>query len=209
MWKNTDHNNSQYGYSSRNLRYINEKVFHGIIKLQIWSSIGTVCKPLECLKVFLSLSDKFNLSYFNTEAVAQEHSVKRCSLRFHSIHRKILRKFWEHLFLQNTSGGCFRQGFSFIYRNPDVRETGKRLVPDASPYKDDAKMPVFSWSSQLFSADAIVAIALGEYDNEVLCTSLLINVSNNVTFLEDTRKLRKSNDLKCDDTINSLTKQSC
>ena len=70
-------------------------------------------------------------------------------------------------------------------------------------------MPVFSWSSRRFSADAIVAMVLGEYDNEVLRTLLLINVSNNVTFLEDTRKLRKSNDLKCDDTINSLAKQSC
>ena len=96
----------------------------------------------------------------------------------------------------------------FVYRNPDVRETEKRLVPNGSPYKDDAKIPVFSWSSQPipvfswssqpFSAEEIVTIILGKYDNEVLCTSSQINVSHNVTFLGDKRKLRKPNDLKCD-----------
>ena len=86
----------------------------------------------------------------------------------------------------------------FVYRNPDVRETEKRLVPNGSPYKDDAKIPVFSWSSQPFSAEEIVTIILGKYDNEVLCTSSQINVSHNVTVLGDKRKLRKPNDLKCD-----------
>ena len=71
----------------------------------------------------------------------------------------------------------------FIYRNPDARETEKRLVPDGSTYKDDAKIPVFSWSSQLFSTEEVVTIILGKYDNEVLCTSLPVNVSHNVTFL--------------------------
>ena len=58
---------------------------------------------------------------------------------------------------------------------------------------------MFSWSSQPFSAEEIVTIILGKYDNEVLSTSLPINVSHNVTFLVDTRKLRKPDDLKCDD----------
>ena len=57
---------------------------------------------------------------------------------------------------------------------------------------------MFSWSSQPFSAENIVTIILGKYDNEVLCTSLPINVSHNVTFLVDIRKLHKPNDLKCD-----------
>ena len=83
------------------------------------------------------------------------------------------------------------------YRNPGARETQKRLVPDGSPYKDDTKIPVFSWSSQPFSAEDIVGIILRKYDNEVHCTSPPINVSR-VTFLVDTRKLRKPNDLKCD-----------
>ena len=87
----------------------------------------------------------------------------------------------------------------FIYRNPDARRTEKRLVPDGSPYKDDAKILLFSWSSQPFSAEEIVTIILGKYDNEVLCTSPPINVSHNVTFLVDTRKLRKPNHLNCDD----------
>ena len=86
----------------------------------------------------------------------------------------------------------------FVYRNPDVRETEKRLVPNGSPYKDDAKIPVFSWSCQPFSAEETVTIILGKYDNEVLCTSSQINVSHNVTVLGDKRKLRKPNDLKCD-----------
>ena len=43
-----------------------------------------------------------------------------------------------------------------------------------------------------------MTIILGKYDSEVLCTSPPINVSYNVTFLVDTRKLRKPNDLKCD-----------
>ena len=84
------------------------------------------------------------------------------------------------------------------YRNPDARETQKRLVPDGSPYKDDAKIPVFSWSSHPFSTEEIVTIILRIYDNEVLCTLHPINVSHNVTFFVDTRKLRKPNNLKCD-----------
>ena len=85
----------------------------------------------------------------------------------------------------------------------------KNVVPDFSPYKDDAKMPVLSWSSQRFSDEEIVTIILGKDDNKVLCTPPTINVSHNVTFLVNTRKLRKPNDLKCDDPINSLAKQSC
>ena len=87
----------------------------------------------------------------------------------------------------------------FICRNPDVRKIEKRLVPDGSPYKDDAKIPVFSWSSHPFSAEEIVTIILGKCDSEVICTSPPINVSHNVTFLVDARKLSKPNDLKCDD----------
>ena len=83
------------------------------------------------------------------------------------------------------------KGFLFICRNADVREIEKRLVPDGSPYKDDAKLPVFSWSSQPFSAEEIVTI--------IYCTSPPINVSHNVTFLVDTRKLCQPNDLKCVD----------
>ena len=97
----------------------------------------------------------------------------------------------------------------FIYRNPDARETEKRLVPDHSPHKDDAKIPLFSWSSQWFSDEEIVTIILGKYENEVLCTPPTINVSHNVAFLVNTGKLRKPNDLKCDNIINSLAKESC
>ena len=88
--------------------------------------------------------------------------------------------------------------FLFTCRNP-VRKIEKRLVPDGSLYKDDKKIPVFSWSSQTFFAEEIVTIILGKYDNVVLCTSLPKNVSHNVTFLVDTRKLCKPNHLKCDD----------
>ena len=97
----------------------------------------------------------------------------------------------------------------FIYRNLDARETEKRLVPDNFPYNNDAKIPLFSWSSQRFSDEELVTIILGKYDNEVLCTSPLINVSHNVAFLVNTGKLSKPNNLKCDDIINSLVKESC
>ena len=88
--------------------------------------------------------------------------------------------------------------FLFTCRNP-VRKIEKRLVPDVSPYKDDKKIAVFSWSSQTLFAKEIVTIILGKYDNEVLCTWPPINVSHNVIFLVDTRKLCKPNHLKCDD----------
>ena len=97
----------------------------------------------------------------------------------------------------------------FIYRNPDARETEKRLVPDHSPYKDDAKISLFSWSNQRFSDEEILTIILEKYDTEVLCTPPTTNVSHNVAFLANTGKLRKPNGLKCDDIINSLAKQSC
>ena len=84
----------------------------------------------------------------------------------------------------------------FIYRNHDARETEKRLVPDDSQYKDVPKIPLFSWSSQRFSDDEIVPIILEKYDNKVLCTPPAINVSHNVTFLVNTRKLREPNDLR-------------
>ena len=58
---------------------------------------------------------------------------------------------------------------------------------------------MFSWTSQRFSAKEIVTIILGRYDNEVLFTSAPINVSYNVTFLLDTRKLCKPNDHRCHD----------
>ena len=82
----------------------------------------------------------------------------------------------------------------FIYRNPDARETEKRLVPDHSPYKGDAKISLFSWSNQRFSNEEIVTIILGKYGNEVLCTSPTIDVLHNVAFLVNTGKLRKPND---------------
>ena len=83
----------------------------------------------------------------------------------------------------------------FIYRNPDARETEKRLLPDHFPRKDDAKIPLFSPSSQWFSDGEIMTIILGKYDNEVLCTPPTINVLHNVEFLVNTGKLRKANDL--------------
>ena len=58
---------------------------------------------------------------------------------------------------------------------------------------------MFSWYSQTFFAEEIVTIIFGKYGNEVLCTSPPINVSHNVTFLVDTRKLCKRNDLKYHD----------
>ena len=97
----------------------------------------------------------------------------------------------------------------FIYRNSDARETEKRLVPDHSPYKDDAKISLFSWSNQRFSDEEIVTIILGKYDNEVLFTPPTIDVPHNVAFIVNTGKLCKPNDLKCDGIINSLAKQSC
>ena len=71
------------------------------------------------------------------------------------------------------------------------------------------KSSLFSWSNQRFSDEEIVTIILGKYENEVLCTPPTINVSHNVAFLVNTGKLRKPNDLKCDDIINSLANQSC
>ena len=72
----------------------------------------------------------------------------------------------------------------FTYRNSDARGIEKLLGPDGSLYKGDAKMPVFSWTSQPFSAEEIVTIILGKHDNEVLCASPPINVSHNVMIWE-------------------------
>ena len=87
----------------------------------------------------------------------------------------------------------------FTYRNSDARGIEKLLGPDGSPYKDDANLPVFSWTSQSFSAEEIVTIILGKHGNEVHCASPPINVSHNVIFFVGTKKLRKPNDLKCHD----------
>ena len=93
---------------------------------------------------------------------------------------KIFCLFVEILMFEKLKNGLFQM----------VRHTKMML---------NAKIPVFSWSSQPFSAEEIATIILGKYDDEVLCKSLPINVSHNVTFLVDTRKLCQPNDFKCVD----------
>ena len=61
--------------------------------------------------------------------------------------------FFSHVRIRRT------KVFLFIYRNPDARETEKRLVPDNFPYNDDGKIPLFSWSSQRLSDEEFVTIS--------------------------------------------------
>ena len=106
------------------------------------------------------------------------------------------KKIFGAIFFSCKNKTC--QGFLFIYGNSDAREIEKLFVPDGSPYKDYARIPVFSWTSQPYSAEEILTIILGKYGNEVFWTSPPINVLH-VTFLVDTRKLHKLNDVKRDD----------
>ena len=73
------------------------------------------------------------------------------------------------------------------------------LSPDGTLYKGDIYLPVFSWKAQPYQWDEIVKILLGSYEEEYLCKSQPIDVSNNVTFLISNSSFKNVKDIVCDD----------
>ena len=56
------------------------------------------------------------------------------------------------------------------------------LSPDGMLCKGDIYLPVFSWKTQPYQWGEIVKTLFGSYEEEYLCKSQPIDVSNNVTF---------------------------
>ena len=70
---------------------------------------------------------------------------------------------------------------------------------DGSFYKDDALLPVYSYTSGAFDLEDIVRILLLNYSPDCLCFSQPVNIAHNVSFLVDTSNLKHQSDIKCDD----------
>ena len=73
--------------------------------------------------------------------------------------------------------------YVFVFRLMAV-STSHFLSPNGTLYKGDIYLPVLSLKTQPYQwDDEIVKILLGSYEEEYLCKSQPIDVSNNVTFL--------------------------
>lgn len=66
-------------------------------------------------------------------------------------------------------------------------------------YKDDALTPVYEWKNAAYSFEELIKILLEEHSKEHLCVAPPINVAHNVAFLIENAKMKKLDDLKCDD----------
>ena len=73
------------------------------------------------------------------------------------------------------------------------------LSPDGTLYKGDIYSPVFSWKAKPYQWDEIVKILLESYEEEYLCKSQPIDVSNNVTFLVSNSSFKNVKDIVYDD----------
>ena len=88
--------------------------------------------------------------------------------------------------------------YIFVFRLMAV-SSSHYLSPDETLYKGDKYLPVFSWKTQPYQWDEIVKILLWSYDEDYLCKSQLIDVSNNVTFLISNSSFKNVKDIVCDD----------
>ena len=70
---------------------------------------------------------------------------------------------------------------------------------DGSFYKDDALLPVYSYTLEAFDLEEIVRILFLNYSPDCLCFSQPVNVAHNVSFLVDTSDLKREDDIKRDD----------
>ena len=73
------------------------------------------------------------------------------------------------------------------------------LSPDETLFKGDIYLPVFSWKTQPYQWDEIIKILLGSYEEEYLCKSQPIDISNNITFLTSNSSFKNVKDIVCDD----------
>ena len=71
--------------------------------------------------------------------------------------------------------------------------------PEVELYNDDALTPVYEWKNVAYSFEELITILLKEHSKEHLCVAPPINVAHNVAFLIENSKMKKSDDLKCDD----------
>ena len=72
-------------------------------------------------------------------------------------------------------------------------------MSDGSFYKDDALLPVYSYTSEAFDLEDIVRILLLNYSPNCSCFSQPVKFAHNVSFLVDTSNLKRQDDIKCDD----------
>ena len=73
------------------------------------------------------------------------------------------------------------------------------LSLDGTFYKGDIYLPVLSCKTRQYLWDEIVKILLGPYEEEYLCKSQPIDMSNNVTFLISNSSFKNVKDIVCDD----------
>ena len=74
---------------------------------------------------------------------------------------------------------------------------------DGSFYKDDALLPVYSYTPETFDLEDVVRILLLNYSPDCLCFSQPVNLAHNVSFLVDTSNLKHQDNI----VLNVTTRQ--
>lgn len=77
--------------------------------------------------------------------------------------------------------------------------TEEDVEPEMELYKGDALTPVYERRNEAYSIDEIAKILIRDQATERLCIAPPVNVSHNVSFLVDNAKMKKIDDIKCDD----------
>jgi lipoprotein-anchoring transpeptidase ErfK/SrfK len=77
--------------------------------------------------------------------------------------------------------------------------TEEDVEPEMELYKGDALTPVYERRNEAYSIDEIAKILIRDQATERLCIAPPDNVSHNVSFLVDNAKMKKIDDIKCDD----------
>ena len=75
---------------------------------------------------------------------------------------------------------------------------------DGSFYKDDALLPVYSYTPETFDLEDVVRILLLNYSPDCLCFSQPVNLAHNVSFLVDTSNLKHQDNI----VLNVTTRQA-
>ena len=70
-------------------------------------------------------------------------------------------------------------------------------------YKDDALLPVYSYTPETFDLEDVVRILLLNYSPDCLCFSQPVNLAHNVSFLVDTSNLKHQDNI----VLNVTTRQ--
>ena len=79
--------------------------------------------------------------------------------------------------------------------------TEEDVEPEIELYRGDALTPVYERRNEAYSIDEIAEILIHDQATERLCIAPSVNFSHNMSFLVDNAKMKKIDDIKCDDMV--------